>query len=771
MPDLVIKINGDVEDFQAGLELAREGTESLSDSLQTTATYATVAFAALSAQIIGSVKAFSDQEESINAVNNSLQNQGLFTQDLADSYRETAEAIQAKTGVDADSISQGQAVAQSLMGQKVITQQLSEAIVDFAQHQKIDVVQAFNLVGKAVGTGSNMLQRYGIDIKAAATSQERLDDVTQQLSQRFAGSAEQMANTTGSTVLLTRAFVDLEKAIGEQLAPAFDAVVASLTEFFNYLKDSPELIKFIADATLAATVVAGLVASLALAATAFLQISSVLTALGIVAGVSVGWIAAIAVAIAGLVVVGLELYQHWSTIWPAAQAIFKDFVDYVVNSSKALGLILEGALTFNPAKIKAGLDELAQEYTSAYAKIASTITGAMSEQTKVQNDEGQKQIADKKVNADKAQAIQDNIDAANAQKNQASNELIALQNQNASKEYIDMKKQEIQILTQMANEKKGALYDELVQELAQNRKLQADESVVEVERQAEVNGQLLEGNRAYQEMSISQRQLFLQQYQQTLEKGLIVEQNALSQSALKDAQIQAKADNQFQLDRVKFGKTFATINEGIHSQEFEAASDAANQLQGLAKSNNSTLKAIGQVAAVSTIAIATATSAAKVFADAVILLGPFAGPPVGGALAAARIAYGAEQIANVYAAADGGLLQGGTPGVDSIPVLAQQGELVSPAQNFEEVIGSVAATRAAADVGGSIGGGDNSAQMLQILQDIDNKIGATGNQNIVVNGDVIGDPAWVQAFVTALSNALEFKNAKVFGVSTGKSLL
>jgi hypothetical protein len=78
---------------------------------------------------------------------------------------------------------------------------------------------------------------------------------------------------------------------------------------------------------------------------------------------------------------------------------------------------------------------------------------------------------------------------------------------------------------------------------------------------------------------------------------------------------------------------------------------------------------------------------------------PIIGPALGIAGAAAAVAFGAEQIGTVTSAAQGGLITGGIPGIDSVPVLAQAGELVAPRQNYEEVVGSVAAKRMAEENG------------------------------------------------------------------------
>ena len=59
---------------------------------------------------------------------------------------------------------------------------------------------------------------------------------------------------------------------------------------------------------------------------------------------------------------------------------------------------------------------------------------------------------------------------------------------------------------------------------------------------------------------------------------------------------------------------------------------------------------------------------------------------IGGILASAITAFGAEQISNVQAAQDGALVEGGIPGRDSVPFLLEPGELVVPRRNFNDVI-------------------------------------------------------------------------------------
>jgi hypothetical protein len=140
------------------------------------------------------------------------------------------------------------------------------------------------------------------------------------------------------------------------------------------------------------------------------------------------------------------------------------------------------------------------------------------------------------------------------------------------------------------------------------------------------------------------------------------------------------------------------------------------------RSENATLKAIGKAAALGQIAIKTPESAMNIYAGFSTI--PIIGPALGVAGAIAAVAFGAEQAGKVLAAAQGGVITGGIPGVDSVPVLAQSQELITPRESFEEVIGSVRAAREAQALaerggitGGEAGGGGGLTHVILELRD------------------------------------------------------
>jgi hypothetical protein len=166
--------------------------------------------------------------------------------------------------------------------------------------------------------------------------------------------------------------------------------------------------------------------------------------------------------------------------------------------------------------------------------------------------------------------------------------------------------------------------------------------------------------------------------------------------------------------RQNYGNFYVAIDEAVHSKEAQNFQKGTNELVALQNSKNATLKGIGKAAAIANIVIKTAESAMNIYSGFAAAI-PIFGHALGVAGAAAAIAFGAEQVGNVVGAAQGGLLSGGIPGVDSIPVLAQQNELISPAQNFEEVIGSVRAAREAQNIRDQTGFGGGGGGVAEVV--------------------------------------------------------
>lgn len=134
--ELLIKINADAKNAMKAFDDIKDKSEDLEGVLGTVAKVSAIGFAALTAEVGFSLKAFEEAEAASRSLTNALQNQGIYTQELADSYKQFAENVEAKTGVDADELIGSQAVAQSYLGQIKITEDLTARIADLAAFKK-----------------------------------------------------------------------------------------------------------------------------------------------------------------------------------------------------------------------------------------------------------------------------------------------------------------------------------------------------------------------------------------------------------------------------------------------------------------------------------------------------------------------------------------------------------------------------------------------------------------------------------------------------------
>jgi hypothetical protein len=284
-----------------------------------------------------------------------------------------------------------------------------------------------------------------------------------------------------------------------------------------------------------------------------------------------------------------------------------------------------------------------------------------------------------------------------------------------TEEMIALKKQESDLLAQIEDDKNARIRDALVSRLEEVRLLQDDQAVTDQERARTYNDELLAMNDEFQQLSVEQQAVFRAQNDAALQSALLTEQTAKREAIKQNLKEQVDSHNQFLLNQQKFGTAYALINQIMHSAILKGTKSAFGEMAAMQNSQNATLKAIGKAAAVANIIIKTGESAMNIYAGFSTI--PIIGPALGIAGAAAAIAFGAEQVGKVLAAADGGLIEGGIKGMDSVPALLMPGELVVPTQNYDEVINAVAASRA-----GSGRRGDEESSFAHLIVEFKGEI-------------------------------------------------
>ncbi len=108
---------------------------------------------------------------------------------------------------------------------------LTEATLDLAAAKGMDLTSAADLVAKSFGSSTNSLSRYGIEVRGVVGSSERLESLTENISELFGGQAVASADTLGGSVQqMKNAFGDANEAVGKAFAPTLQKLLPILTE-------------------------------------------------------------------------------------------------------------------------------------------------------------------------------------------------------------------------------------------------------------------------------------------------------------------------------------------------------------------------------------------------------------------------------------------------------------------------------------------------------------------------------------------------------------
>lgn len=742
MADLVIRISGDITDYEKALEDAQGETEAFSGQLESVAKSAGVAFALLAAEAVASVTAFAASQAASNKLISTLQQQGIYTKELVEDYKDIASAIQQKTGADDDEVVAAMASAQNMLGQTKITKDLAFAVSDLAEAKGIDLKAAYDLVGKAATINTGILKRYGVEVKDTGDKTKNLELITQGLNATYGGQAEAAAKGLGGIKLLKNTFGDLQEEIGKRLAPAFEILISKITGMLQFVQANKGLVDFIVAAGTGAAVVSGLALAVGLGGIAFLKLKAAMAAAQIATSAMTlatrGLVAA--TGIGALVTVATLVALNWDDVWPRVKAVFLSSMTAVVEAATGVGKVLKGLLTLDVAKFEEGEQQFLNAAKKASEKYNQVLEEGKTSQAAIEAAAEKDKLDKNNENASKEEELERQKNARMQTIAAEKRALMVAQLAKNSEEGIKLQQEEIALLEAMEDEKNEAILGKLQERLLRVRELQAQQAATELEEKRIFNEQILAGNAEFEALSDEQKALFLEKNQQSLQAELLTENQARQQAALERARIQVKEHNDFLINQQKFGAAYATITKTINSEQFQAANQLASGLIQLQSSSNSTLKSVGKAAALADIAIKTGQGALAAYAQSIAFFGPLVGPVIGTGLAGAVIAFGAEQAGKVTGAADGGLLTGGIPGKDSIPLMAMPGELVAPTRNFDEVVNAVADSRlAAAGLGGGIGGGTSGATIVLQLKDdlmdfIEAKLTERSNLNLSLQG-------------------------------------
>lgn len=225
-----------------------EALSSIREGLTTIGSWAVKAGAAIVGFGAAAIAAFKESEQASNRLDQALANQGIYSKQLADSYKGMAAELQKITTYDDDAIVGAQASIQAYLGQTKVTKELTETILDFATAQGVDLDTAAKAIGKTIGTNTNVLSRYGISVSETASEHEKLAQVMQQVNDKFGGAARAQGQGLGALDQLKNAAGDFMEEVGARLAPAVTILAKVFTSFTESLTQNSQLMSNIKSA-------------------------------------------------------------------------------------------------------------------------------------------------------------------------------------------------------------------------------------------------------------------------------------------------------------------------------------------------------------------------------------------------------------------------------------------------------------------------------------------------------------------------------------------
>ena len=246
--NLSVKLSLNDKQFQSSLKKATRSLKKFGSSMKRTGqtmtrslTLPVIAFGAVA------IKAFDEQIKAETKLRTSLKgNEEAFK-----SLKNQAQELQKITlfGDEATMEAQG-FLAQLGLNEEAILR-LTPLIQDFATAQGVGLGDAAKLVAKSVGSSTNALSRYGIQIEGDVGSVDRLNSAVNALSTAFGGQAQAISKEgLGPLVQMQNRLGDIAEEIGQKLLPIIikiaDKFMVFLNGFSNLDSKTQELILGIA---------------------------------------------------------------------------------------------------------------------------------------------------------------------------------------------------------------------------------------------------------------------------------------------------------------------------------------------------------------------------------------------------------------------------------------------------------------------------------------------------------------------------------------------
>lgn len=690
---LVIRINGDVKNYKDALKEVQSQTQELQGGLSSIAKKSAIAFVGLSAAILGTVNQAAKIETmttqfevltgSVEEAEKTVRDLQKFSASTPFQLKGLAKTTQQLLGFGFASDELMPKLRQIGDVASAIGKPVEEIGLIFGQVSaagKLTGERLLQFQERAVPIGPAIAKTMGVAeqsvkqlVSEGKVSFKIFEEAFQSLSDKggfaFGGMIKQSKTLEGKISTLKDNFGLLSAEIGKELLPMFKELADVGIGALTFLRENPKFAEGAASILKYSAAIAGVITGIASFGVAALAISS------------------------GVIAIGAAFIPATVT----ASAFWVAVTGPIGIAIAGIGLVTAGVLAMYAALDEGenarGLKEINEELDKQIILLGE-LTGAH---------------LDAQGNATREnQAL---IDAQNKKVQLLQDEKTAFMEKEAA----------LTLEAKKAANKKAA-FDKLKRDQeAEARKLAHEKEIADNLTLAEnLRVQKLEQDEIDLDIKMTQEEA-------DLERQILVDTLKLNNQKLKDQKdIDALALKELKLKQIreKTAKTkkteellernrmtaMAQFESMLNSNKVKGVQAALSQISTLQNSENKKLAAIGKAAAIANIIVNTAQGVMAAWA-----LGPIAGPILAPLVAVA----GAAQLATVNGVKleKGGVFMGGNIGVDSIPAVVQQGEIVAPTQSYEELIGSVRAKREAEKINDGTGQGAGGNLSLVVSYD------------------------------------------------------
>ena len=205
------------------------------------------AFRVLNATLGGVIESATRQEDAIQRLNNAMELQGTFTEELSRRYQEFAKKMQQSTRFGDEAIEE---LMQQLISVGNVAPEMMEraakAAIDFAAATGRDLKTAALTVGKAMTGFTGELSRYGIIIDQNIPKTEKAKAALEAMERQFGGFAQRDIKTfSGQLQQLKNQWGDFTEELGSFFIKSeiVENAVKKLTAILGHLSDKLRLVK------------------------------------------------------------------------------------------------------------------------------------------------------------------------------------------------------------------------------------------------------------------------------------------------------------------------------------------------------------------------------------------------------------------------------------------------------------------------------------------------------------------------------------------------